>query len=634
MVKRYSIGSVFKSESVIEDIEVSSGLADIFMLDEEKKEVSLKLLDDELVYGLGESVRGINKRGWKYLSNNVDIPIHLEQTMALYGSHNFLLLFGSGRNLGIFIDYPGYLNYDIGFSKRNELTLTFTDLDVDFYIIEEDSALGVVKRFRKLIGKSYEPPLWGLGYSQSRWSYNNEQEVLDLVKTFKENNIPVDAIYLDIDHMERFKDFTVNKQRFPDLKALSNKLKKEENIHLVPAVDACVKVEEGYDVYEEGVKNNYFCKKENGENFLAHVWPGRAHFPDVLNDRARKWFGKQFSKLLEQDVDGFWIDMNEPSIFYTEERVKEIYQKFEEIKDKDLGGGYFAEIQDMVGTVQNRPADYEMFYHETNQGKIRHDKIHNLYGYYLLRGATEHFKEIGRDDILLFGRSSHIGMHRYGGIWTGDNHSWWSHIPLIMHQLVNLNICGFLYVGCDTGGFASDCSQDLLMRWLGISLFTPLFRNHSAIYTRRQEPTAFEDNKSFSDLISLRYAFLPYIYETYKKAVNEDTLYFYPLSFIYDDERSKEVEDQLFVGQSIMITPIYKQNAKGRHVYLPEDMLLLRFRSYDDYDKEEYKAGDYYVSAKENEILVFLRKGHSLALAKPARNTSEVDFNDLKEIKF
>ena len=116
--------------------------------------------------------------------------------------------------------------------------------------------------------------------------------------------------------------FTVNTEAFPDFKGFVDEMK-EDYIHLVPIIDAGVKIEEGYDAYEEGLAGDYFCKKEDGSNFEAAVWPGLTHFPDVLNPAARAWFGQKYDSLLSQGIDAFWNDMNEPAIFYTPEGMAE-----------------------------------------------------------------------------------------------------------------------------------------------------------------------------------------------------------------------------------------------------------------------------------------------------------------------
>ena len=184
-------------------------------------------------------------------------------------------------------------------------------------------------------------------------------------------------------------------------------------------------------------------------------------------------------------------------------------------------------MMDLVKGISNNEEDYRSFYHNVNGKKIRHDKIHNLYGYHMTRAAGEAFERLAPDKrILMFSRSSYIGMHRYGGIWTGDNQSWWSHLLLNLKMLPSLNMCGFLFIGADLGGFGDNTSQDLLLRWLSLGVFTPLMRNHSALGTRRQEPYCFDDTDAFRRIIGIRYALLPYIYSEYMKAVLRNEMMF------------------------------------------------------------------------------------------------------------
>ena len=150
--------------------------------------------------------------------------------------------------------------------------------------------------------------------------------------------------------------------------------------------------------------------------------------------------------------------------------------------------------------------------------------------------------------------------------------------------------------------------------------------------TRKQELYRFESVDKFKKLVELRYALLPYLYSEFMKAALRDEMLFAPLSFEYGDERSSEVEDQLLLGESIMLAPVYKQNTTGRNVYLPEDMKMIRFRAYDDYDEEVLPAGDHYVKADLGEVLVFVRKGHVLPLAKPENRTDKVSADSLKYI--
>lgn len=637
MITKYTYGNPFQTDAVVQKLEVQNGDVPYFTVakTEEQLQFEYTLENEEKVYGLGENVRGINKRGWIYKSCCADEPNHLEDRTSLYASHNFLVLDGGKEQFGVFFDYPGIITFDVGYTHLNELKITLSEPDADVYVMTGESILDIVKQFRQLIGRSYIPPKWAFGYQQSRWGYMNEDDIREVVKGHREKKIPLESIYMDIDYMERFKDFTVNQERFPDFPEFVKEMK-AQHIHLVPIIDAGVKVEEGYDVYEEGIEKGYFCKKENGEYFVAGVWPGKVHFPDVLNKEAREWFGNKYQVLLDQGIEGFWNDMNEPSIFFAQDRMDETFDKIAELKDKNLDLDTFQQFTGLVGSLANNTDDFKKFYHNVDGKMMRHDKVHNLFGYNMTRAAGEAFERLSPEKrILMFSRSSYIGMHRYGGIWTGDNKSWWNHLLLNLRMMPSLNMVGILYTGADIGGFGADATEDLVMRWTQLAMFSPLMRNHSAMGTREQEVYRFDHVEEFRKIINIRYGLLAYIYSEYMKSALNSEMYFKPLSFVYtDDEFASQVEDQLLVGDSLMIAPVYNQNAKGRYVYLPEEMAMLRFRGVDDYDTEILPAGHHYVEAGLFEMLVFVRPNKILVLTDGGEYTDEVDCDHVKALAF
>lgn len=632
MTYKYTFGKPIETDAVVLQMENSEQNVPYVTMKETGFTYDMEKSD--IVYGLGENVRGINKRGWVYQSRCTDDPSHTEDKRSLYAAHNFIIVEGK-ETFGVFVDTPSLVTFDIGYTNKNVLDVEVPDGDYYLYIIEGENPYAIVKEFRKMIGKSYIAPKWAFGYGQSRWSYMNEDEIREVVAEHQKNDIPLDSIYLDIDYMERYKDFTVDEKAFPEFEKFVKEMK-DQNIHLVPIIDAGVKIEEGYDTYEEGIENGYFCKKENGEEFVAGVWPGRVHFPDVLNDDARKWFGNKYQFLLDQGIDGFWNDMNEPAIFYSEDHLNEVFDKIDDYKSMNLDVNTFFEFKDLVFGISNNTDDYKRFYHSYKGETIRHDKVHNLFGYNMTRAAGEAFDRLRPEErILMFSRSSYIGMHRYGGIWQGDNLSWWSHILLNLRMLPSLNMCGVLYTGADLGGFGADTTEDLVMRWLELGIFTPLMRNHSAMGTRRQEAYRFQDTEDFKNIIGIRYGLLPYLYSEYMKAALKDEMYFLPLSFVYaQDERAKQVEDQLMVGESIMIAPVYEQNKSGRYVYLPEEMKMYRMRSLTDMDEEILFKGDHYVKAELNEVLIFVRPDHIVPMSCGGNNVASVEESKLKVFGF
>ena len=651
MILLHRYGNPFNTESVIECLKPVTEEISIGETSTNKGfEFKYIMGEEDAVYGLGEANRGINKRGYIYVQNAADDPNHTEEKVSLYGAHNFILIDGAIKR-GLYFDYPGKLEFDIGYTRSDTLRVSCEEADIDVYEITGESLKEIVKEFRKLIGQSYIPPKFAFGYGQSRWGYKCKEDIERVVENYRSKGIPLDMVYLDIDYMQDYKDFTVNEERYPDFKNWVSKMKKE-NIHLVPIIDAGVKIEEGYEVYEEGVKGNYFCKNEDGSDFVAAVWPGWTHFPDVLNPETRKWFGEKYKVLTDAGIDGFWNDMCEPAIFYTKRGVKEVKdaiyeyvgeQKKDtssnsklnfsgakgEISEEDILNAANAipgKVREKMWGLQNNPKDYESFYHNVDGKKIRHDKVHNLYGFNMTRAAAEAFPKIAPGkEILMFSRSSFIGAHRYGGIWMGDNQSWWQHILLNLKMLPSLNMCGFLYTGADLGGFGCNTTRDLLLRWLQLGVFTPLMRNHAALGTREQECYQFENTEDFKAVIEVRYRLLPYIYDTFVRCAKENEMMFRPLAFDFTlDKIARTTEDQLLLGEELMIAPVYTQNAIGRVVYLPEEMMFVKFLKDGSIYKEILPKGHHFIEVALNEVPMFIRKGKSIPLAKPGLNVSEI----------
>ncbi len=634
MIKKYVFGTPFNTEAVIKQLPAEKGQVPYFCTDtSDGLRFTLELEKSDAVYGLGESVRGINKRGYLYKGFCSDDPNHTEATNSLYGAHNFMVIEQKERTFGVFFDCPSLINFDVAFTYFDKLIVSTDNKNINVYIIDGSSAYEIIREFRNAIGISYIPPMWAFGYTQSRWSYADRDSVRRVVKGHRDLNIPLDAVYLDIDYMERYKDFTVDGNAFGDLAEFASEMK-EQNIRLVPIIDAGVKIEKDYDVYEEGVENGYFCTDKEGKPFEACVWPGMTHFPDFLNPDARLWFGKKYKILTDMGIEGFWNDMNEPAIFYSQKSVDNAHKLVKKYADKEgLTLREFEELKGYFGSRQNCDEDYSGFYHNTPQGRYCHKDVHNLYGYNMTRSAAEGLAATEPDKrFLLFSRASYIGMHRYSGIWTGDNHSWWSHILAELRVLPGLNMCGFLYVGADLGGFGCECTRDLLLRWLSLGIFTPLMRNHAACGTRNQECYQFENPQDFKHIIDLRYRLIPYIYSEYMKAALNGDMMFKPLAFEYpEDETAKHTEDQLLLGDEVMIAPVYTQNAVGRYVYLPEDMTAVRMKEGNLFF-EDMKKGHHFVEIPENEVVFYIRAGKAIPLCKSAESTTELDNENLELI--
>lgn len=617
MIKKFIFGKPIKTDAVVKDVEVFSN-SELSFLNEKETDDAISFeydLDvDDIVYGLGEVMGSINKRGGRYISFNTDTPNHTPTTPSLYATHNFLVIDGK-KKFGIFLDNPGRIIFEVDYNNSKKLSIRCENKNFNLYLIDDcDSSYSITKEFLSIIGQSFIPPLWAFGFGQSRWGYRKKKDFDNVVKGYEKKNLPLDYICMDIDYMNGFRDFTINEKRFPNFKNYVKSLK-DKNIHLVPIIDAGVKIDDKYSTYLEGVKNNYFCTNLEGENFNATVWPGPTHFPDFFKEDTRAWFGQKYKFLTDYGIEGFWNDMNEPSIFHSEYTAK-----FSKKKAITKDEKYF---------LDGKYCEYKTFFHNIDGNTVCHYDVHNVYGYFMTRAASEQLDKILDKRFLLFSRSSYIGAHRYAGIWTGDNKSTWFHLKQNVMMMPSLNMCGFLYSGADTGGFLGRCSRELLLRWLAFSLFTPLFRDHTALLTKHQECYKFKGEKDFQAILSLRYRLLPYIYSEFVKAVLNSDMYIKPLAFEYDDVNVRKIDDQLLVGDSIMVAPIVEKGKAERNVYLPEDMIEVKYDGC-DFKLNKVEKGNHILNANLNEVVFFIRKGKLIPISKGGKNTAEVDFNNLE----
>ena len=182
MIQRFRFGLPLPTDSVVQEIPVSAG--PVPFLTAEEDGWAYRMAPDAIVYGLGEMPRGINKRGWHYVTNNTDEARHSEDKLSYYGAHNFLLIDGgAGREcFGVFIDFPGKVRYDIGYTEYDALRFATEEPDHELYIITGDDLNAISRQFRQLIGRSYIPPKWAFGLAQSRFGYKTEADIREVAQ--------------------------------------------------------------------------------------------------------------------------------------------------------------------------------------------------------------------------------------------------------------------------------------------------------------------------------------------------------------------------------------------------------------------------------------------------------------------
>lgn len=525
----------------------------------------------ERIYGLGETTGFLNKSGEKYTMWNSDVfDPHVPEIESLYQSIPFMIHFYQGSSFGLYLDNPGKSEFDMR-NYENGYRIRIKTGKMDLYVIAGPSLKEVVSSYSELTGTMPMPPLWAIGYHQSRYSYKSQEEVLSVAETFRQKNIPCDAIYLDIHYMDEFKVFTFNPERFPAPEQMVEKLN-ELGFRVVPIVDPGIKVDENYPVYQDGIENEMFCRKPEGDHFVGPVWPGESVFPDYTNDKVRQWWGKLLAFYTGLGITGIWNDMNEPSVF-------------NETKTMDL---------DVV--------------HENDGTPKTHEEIHNLYGFMMAKATYEGLRKLlsGERPFALT-RSGFAGIQRYAAVWTGDNRSYWEHLAMSVPMLLNLGLSGVPFCGADIGGFGHHANGELLARWTQLGVFTPFCRNHSMDHTLYQEPWRFGDEITSicRKYIQMRYQWMPYWYSLFYQASIDGLPVMRPLVMEYpDDPETYDISDQYLVGEYVLIAPVIRPHTKFRVVYLPEGTW------YDYWSGTSYRGESYIMAnAALDTLPIFIRAG-------------------------
>lgn len=488
-------------------------------------------------FGLGEKTLPYNRYGSRWTMWNTDHPAYSVKFDPLYESIPFLLKADPGGAYGLFFDNASRTTFDVGATQEDRLVYTAKAGAFQLYILTGKNAADVVRKFAQLTGKMHMPPIWSLGYQQSRWSYYPEARVLKLAHNFRDKKIPCDVIYLDIDYMDGYRCFTWSPTNFPTPGKMLDTLH-SLGFKVVTIIDPGIKDEKGYMVYDSGIKKDVFVKLPDGKNFVGRVWPGDCVFPDFFNKKTRDWWGDQYKYLLKYGVNGFWNDMNEPSVFNTPNKTF----------PPDV-------LQDIDGDT------------------VEHYEVHNAYGMQMARGTRDGLEKLepGKRPFVLT-RSNYAGGQRYAAMWTGDNFASFAHLKLALAMFLNIGVSGQPFVGSDVGGFVGNPSAELYTRWLELGAFTPFFRTHSTKDSKSREPWVFgpEFTKINRETIDRRYELMPEIYSAFRIAHETGLPIVRPLyiDFPHDAEAYK-VDNEFTFGSKLLVAPVLDSGVVKREVYLP-----------------------------------------------------------------
>ena len=536
---------------------------------------SHQITGSEHFFGLGDKTEHPNLRGKRFVNWGSDVYGFDKGSDPLYKNIPFFIGLHHHVAYGIFFDNSFRTHFDFGSERKSVASFWSDGGEMNYYLIYGPEMREVSEQYVHLTGKPDMPPLWALGYHQCKWSYYPESKVMEITDRFREEKIPCDAIYLDIDYMDGFRCFTWDNEKFPHPAAMIASLR-ENGYKTIVIIDPGIKVDPKYEVFRQGMENNYYCRRADGPIFKGKVWPGDCYFPDFTNPKVRKWWMGLFEELISKDgVRGVWNDMNEPAVF--------------EVPTKTF------------------PLDVR---HDYDGHPCSHRKAHNVYGMQMARatfkGVKKYLKEKNQRPFVIT-RSAYAGTQRYTSAWTGDNKAGWDHIWLANVQCQRLSVSGFSFVGSDVGGFIDHPTPEMFIRYVQMATFHAFFRTHSSGDHGDQEPWSFGTNALgiVKKYIELRYQLLPYFYTAFYQYVKKGTPILRPLvMFDQHDNETHNRADEFLHGDHILTCPVLEANSKGRYLYLPKGDW------YFFWNDKKYKGGEeQWIGLTLENSPVFIRAG-------------------------
>ncbi len=556
-----------------------------------------RLLPGSHFYGLGEKAFPMARRGRRFELYNSDPACYELYRDPIHFSIPFYLGLvpvesnGSGGRsggataaYGVLLDNASRSFVDFGHSQGDVLSFEAVAGELRYTFMAAPRLQDVLETYAGLTGHMALPPLWALGFHQARWSYPDEATVRELAAQFRQRRIPLDAVYLDIDYMDGYRCFTWNHEAFPAHREMIADLA-ADGIKTVAIIDAGVKVDPGYAVHDDGLARGAFVRNADGSLFVGPVWPGDCYFPDFTDPAVRRWWGDLYAGLLEEGVAGFWNDMNEPALF------------------------------DEVVLPDDAP------FHLDGHGAT-HRQMHNVYGMQMARATAEGLARWRPNQRqLVISRAAFAGHQRHAMVWTGDNFSTWEHLRLTVAMGLSLGLSGLPFHGADVGGFAGDCTGELLARWTQLGALTPFFRNHAAMGTADQEPWAFgpEIEAICRRAIELRYELLPAIYTAFWESSQTGVPIMRPLVLAHQyDPRVADLDDQFKLGGDLLAAPVLDPGISGRSVYLPAGQW------YDFWTGQRLEGGrDLWAHAPLDTVPLFVKAGTVLPMQPVQQHTGE-----------
>lgn len=585
-----------------------------FPLDRRLSRLTLVAPEGEAYFGFGEKVGPLDKRGMRFSFWNTDAFPPQPHTDPLYVSIPFFVAIDprDGRAWGMFVDETTRARVDVAAEDTDRLVWEVEGPEIDVYLLTGPTPADVIRRYVALTGRPFVPPLFALGAQQSRWGYATSAQARDVVRGLRAHDLPLDVLYLDIDHMDAFKTFTWSPTRYADPASLTRELR-EEGVRVVTIVDPALRVDDTYAPYVEARAKGHLVELERGGPLVGEVWPDPAVWPDLTRDEVQRFWADLHARLVEVGVAGVWNDMNEPSCFSIAETRG--------LPAPTIAGG--SRVPGASAPLGSTLPD------EAWHGERRHIEVHNAYALGMARAAWDGLaRHAPSRRPFVLTRAAFAGIQRYAAIWTGDFTSHWTHLDATIPMLLGLGMSGVPFVGSDVPGFLGDASGELCVRWTQAAAFAPLHRNHSSRGTRPKEPWRFGEPwlAHVRAALALRYRMLPALYTAMIEAHETGMPALRPLVIDHPADRDAHVTcDEAILAGAVLVAPITRPGQTKRMVYLPRGRwapLAMDLASAPPIDGPAHVVAD----GPIDRLPMFLAEGTGFAATEPALFTTTAEW--------
>ena len=498
---------------------------------------------------------------------------------------------------------------------------------IDYYIIVDNSPENVIKDIHYLIGKPILPPYWALGVHQCRWGFKNTFDFENVYNNYIERKIPIDSMWIDIDAMENYKIFTLNKQHFKNLPKVVDNIHKNQ-AKFIPIIDiAFSSYDDDMTIYNKiGDENNLFIKSGyTNKNLFGKVWPKKAVFPDFFNPNIKKIWDYGLDNYLKIiDYDGIWLDMNEPAltggaageIFENEDDREKYRKEIEKNIQLSYIPGYIDNTNVLIaGSLSLNAITY-------NNERLYNNKP--LLSVYQCKQTYNYLKrKLPHKRPFILTRANSLGTGNYAFHWLGDNFSKNDYIKYSISGIFNYNIFGIPLTGADICGFNNNADGKLCARWYNVGAFYPFSRNHNSRSAKDQYPWTFAQNieNIIKKDIMVRYSLIRYFYsQLFLVSLNEKGAFFKPVMFEYplDKNSYDDIESKIMLGEALLLCAFFENHEKNKTFIFPNSNFnmypsgytILNYTNDSNYSNKLRKS----LSGKLNELHLFMRGGYIIPM--------------------